>query len=168
LGRRSAEGDERVGGGIDHPSPDPEDNPLRKLIIGAITTVSAVLMVLGFVAGAQAEPGPNGENDHGLCTAFFNGQKNGHDKNGNPGPFAALVETGEAYTDNDGVDNDRDGEVDEEDEHSSLSDAENVFNYCNDNDLIGGNPDHGRYTCTDDGSGDSDPNCEDNPAPGNS
>jgi hypothetical protein len=120
----------------------------------------------GVVLSASAEPGPNGSNDHGLCTAYFNGQKNGHDKNGQPGPFAALEEAGRAYTDQDGVDNDRDGQVDEEGENQDLSAAENIFNFCNDTTTIGGNPDHGRFTCTDDGSGDSDPDCTENPPPG--
>jgi len=35
-------------------------------------------------------PGPNGNNDHGLCTAYFNGQKNGHQQGSSPGPFGAL------------------------------------------------------------------------------
>ena len=140
---------------------------MRKLLIGAL---GALLMILGFVGGAQADPGPNGNNDHGLCTAYFNGQKNGHGDGQNPdrqpGPFQALEDTGREYTDNDGVDNDRDGETDEEGENESLTGAENVFNYCNDLGLIGGNPDHGRFTCTDDG--DTDPSCEDNEGPGNS
>jgi hypothetical protein len=42
------------------------------------------------VVGAQAQPGPNGKNNHGLCTAYFNGQKKGHTKHGSPPPFAAL------------------------------------------------------------------------------
>jgi hypothetical protein len=29
--------------------------------------------------------------DHGLCTAFHNGNKNGWAKNGTPGPFADLM-----------------------------------------------------------------------------
>jgi len=63
------------------------------------TRVLALLMAGalagGYVGVAQAAkpedagPGPNGNNNHGLCTAYFNGQKNGHD-NGSPRPFAAL------------------------------------------------------------------------------
>ena len=140
---------------------------MRKLLIGAL---GALLMILGFVGGAQAEPGPNGNNDHGLCTAYFNGQKNGHGDGQNPDnqpkPFQGLEDASREYTDNDGVDNDRDGETDEEGENESLTGAENVFNYCNDFGLIGGNPDHGRFTCT--ASGDTDPSCEDNEGPGNS
>jgi hypothetical protein len=143
---------------------------LKKLI----AVVVLMLTAGAFASAALAAPGPNGSNDHGLCTAYFNGQKNGHDKkdDGSPGPFGALEDAGAAYTDSDGEDNDRDGETDEEGESASLSPEENVYNYCNDNDLIGGNPVHGRFTCEDPGAeepeGDSDPECDDNPAPGNS
>lgn len=140
-----------------------------------LAVVVLVLMSLGANA-ALAEPGPNGNNDKGLCTAYFNGQKNGHgdgeSPQDQPGPFDGLEAAGREYTDNDGVDNDRDGQTDEEGENSSLSAAENIFNYCNDNGLIGGNPAHGRFTCTDPGtagSGDplSDPECSRNDKPGN-
>ena len=134
---------------------------MRKALVALLTSA---LMLLG-ASFAVALPGPNGSNDGGLCTAYFNGQKNGHDKNGQPGPFAALEEAGRAYTDNDGVDNDRDGQVDEEGENESLSAAENIFNFCNDTAWIGGNPEHGRFTCSDPGAS-SDPECTDNPPPG--
>ena len=134
----------------------------RKILAGLLVS----LFLGGVVGAAKAEPGPNGDNDHGLCTAYFNGQKNGHD-DGNHGPFAALEEAGRAYTDNDDADNDRDGQVDEEGENESLSAAENIFNFCNDTTIIGGNPEHGRYDCEDPGSS-SDPECSDNPAPGKS
>ncbi|HEX7168621.1 MAG TPA: hypothetical protein VF230_16695 [Acidimicrobiales bacterium] len=142
---------------------------MRKLIAAAF----AALLVLGFAGLATAEPGPNGNNDHGLCTAYFNGQKNGHGKDGReqPGPFAALIEAGEAYTDSDGVDNDGDGEVDEEGESADLSDAENVYNFCSNTTEIGGNPIHGRYTCVDDANPDEEgeqTECTDNEGPGKS
>ena len=154
---------------------------MRKLIIGAL---GALLMILGFVGGAQAEPGPNGNNDHGLCTAYFNGQKNGHghgeDQDNQPPPFQGLEDASRTYTDNDGVDNDDDGTTDEKDdpatpanegENSELTDAENIFNYCSDNSVIGGNPAHGRFTCsntlTSTGPDDqSDPECNENEKPG--
>jgi hypothetical protein len=139
---------------------------MRKLIA---TLFAAILLTAagGAVASVSADPGPNGNNDGGLCTAYFNGQKKGHDKKGNPGPFAALEEAGREYTDNDGVDNDRDGQVDEEGENESLSAEENIYNFCSDTAWIGGNPEHGRFTCTDDGSGDTDPDCTRNDPPGN-
>jgi hypothetical protein len=99
-----------------------EDSSLRKLMIGAL---SALMLVLGLVGGVQAAPGPNGNNDHGLCTAYFNGQKNGHDKHGSPGPFAALEEA-----------------ADDGDDNTSV--AEDVYNFCQAAG-IGGNPSHGRY-----------------------
>ena len=127
------------------------------------------VLMLGGLSFAQAEPGPNGKNDKGLCTAYFNGQKEGHDKNGQPGPFQALEDTSREYTDSDGVDNDGDGEVDEEDENQDLSAAENVFNFCDNTTEIGGNPEHGRYTCVPDSDptteGDQ-PSCEENEKPG--
>jgi len=138
---------------------------LKKLLVALV----AVLAALGFANfGAEAEPGPNGNNEHGLCTAYFNGQKNGHDKNGQPGPFQALEDTSREYTDSDGVDNDGDGEVDEEGENQDLSAAENVYNFCTNVTTIGGNPTHGRYTCEDsdpDAEG-TQPSCEDNEKPG--
>ena len=61
---------------------------MRKLITAALAT----LLLVGPAVAAVAEPGPNGNNNHGLCTAYFNGNKNGWAKNGVPGPFAALEE----------------------------------------------------------------------------
>lgn len=148
--------------------------------------------LIGFMAlggTIAAGPGPNGNNDGGLCTAYFNGQKNGHDNenaggngNGNgrqpgeqPGPFQGLEEASRAYAENDGRDNDGDGEVDEAGESEEMSAAEAIFNYCDDNAWIGGNPEHGRFDCEraeDDPSTEEDESdqveCEDNPAPGNS
>lgn len=128
-----------------------------------------ILMAFGGTAAVGvAGPGPNGDNDRGLCTAYFNGQKNGHDKNGQPGPFQALEDTSRAYTDSDGVDNDGDGEVDEENENQDLSAAENVFNFCDDTSTIGGNPAHGRFTCSDDPETNGNDECTENEAPGKS
>ena len=83
------------------------------------------------MVGAQAEPGPNGNNHHGLCTAYFNGQKKGHDKHGSPPPFAAL--------------------------EAAAEEAEmSVFEWCSSSENnpkgIGGNPDdNGRFPeCFDD------------------
>jgi hypothetical protein len=159
---------------------------LRKTILAAFT---AILLLAGF-AGAStafADPGPNGNNDHGLCTAYFNGQKNGHgegeDQSNQPPPFQGLEEDARAYTDSDkeedpgtGSDNDKDGQSDEGGEAAQLTAAENIFNYCNDLSTIGGNPTHGRFTCDDDGNtvdgldddSDTRPECETNPEPGNS
>ena len=141
-----------------------------------LLAVMAIVGIFG-ASAVQAEPGPNGNNDHGLCTAYFNGQKVGHgdgESPDGPRPFDGLQAAGEAYTDSDEADNDRDGDVDEGDESEQLTAAENIFNYCNDNDLIGGNPVHGRFTCTDtggtdadDSDSDTDPECDRNEKPGN-
>jgi hypothetical protein len=136
-----------------------------------------ILMAFGGTAAVGAAdhegPGPNGSNDHGLCTAYFNGQKNGHDKQKDgdgeyPGPFAGLEDHARDYTDSDNVDNDGDGEVDEENENADLSAAENIFNFCDDTSTIGGNPAHGRFTCSDDPETNGNDECTDNDAPGNS
>lgn len=102
---------------------------MRKLLAAAMT---AALMTAG-ASVALAAPGPNGNNDHGLCTAYFNGQKNGWDKKGSPGPFAAL----EAVAD--------DGDDD-------TSQTQDVYNYCSQVEKgIGGNPEQGRFpSCFDD------------------
>jgi hypothetical protein len=140
---------------------------VRKRIL-AVALAASIFTGAGLSIAAAA-PGPNGKNDHGICTAYFNGQKKGHggDDDRQPPPFQALEDTSREYTDNDGADNDRDGEVDEEGENESLSDAENIFNFCNDTTVIGGNPEHGRFTCSDPGAS-SDPECTDNEEPGKS
>jgi hypothetical protein len=136
---------------------------------------AAAAIVFAGAGFVQAAPGPNGHNDHGLCTAYFNGQKVGHGPGENtddPPPFQGLENVSRTYTDHDGVDNDNDGQIDESGENSSLTDAENIYNYCGDGGLIGGNPEHGRFTCgdglTSDGSDQqTNPECNRNPKPGN-
>lgn len=128
-----------------------------------VAALSAALMLFGLlgVVGASADPGPNGNNDKGLCTAYFNGQKKGHDKNGNPGPFQALIEAADAANGDD-----------EDNDDPRLEAAEDVFELCQG--LIGGNPDHGRFDCSVDDNGtpedtsDDTYTCAENEAPGNS
>lgn len=146
--------------------------------------IAVAIGVLGLLAAAigvsNAEPGPNGNNDLGLCTAYFNGQKVGHgqeeDQTNQPPPFQGLEDAAEEHTDNDGSDNDNDTPplADEDGENEELTDAENIYNYCTDLSSIGGNPEHGRFTCTaTDGTDttgsdeDSDPECNENEKPGN-
>ena len=104
----------------------------------------ATLMFVGLGAGVvQAAPGPNGNNDHGLCTAYFNGQKKGHDKEGHssPPPFAALDDAND-------------------------NDIQAIYDFCTGVDKgIGGNPEeNGRFPGCFNGDTDNDPNtsdCED-------
>ncbi len=109
---------------------------MRKLLASVMT---AGLLVVGGGA-AIAAPGPNGHNDHGLCTAYFNGQKNGWEKQGaSPAPFAALEQ----------VADDGDG---------NTSVTQDVYNYCTGVEKgIGGNPaENGRFpSCFDDGNCDN-------------
>ena len=142
---------------------------MRKLLLAAAIAV----LTLAGIGAAQAAPGPNGNNDRGLCTAYFNGQKNGQgpgEDTDDPPPFQGLEDLSETYTDNDVDDNDNDGEVAEGDESEQLTDAENIFNYCGDAGLIGGNPEHGRFTCGEGaipgGDTETDPECSRNDKPG--
>ncbi|HVM41837.1 MAG TPA: hypothetical protein VM618_13770, partial [Acidimicrobiia bacterium] len=128
-------------------------NQMKKLS----AALAAAFMLLGLlgVAQATADPGPNGNNDKGLCTAYFNGQKKGHDKNGSPAPFAALEEAAGA-----------------EDGDSRDEVATAVYEWCmtmagkgGDGVDIGGNPnENGRWTCTE---SDGEYSCTDNPDKGN-
>lgn len=112
-----------------------------RLVALAVTGILAG----GWVGVADADPGPHhGNNAHGLCTAYFNGQKNGHGKNDRPSPppFAALEAAAEA-------------------------EEQTVYEYCSavegpgngaGGDGIGGNPAHGRFPgCFDD---DEDTECD--------
>ena len=81
----------------------------------------------GAVGVAIADPGPNGHNNHGLCTALFNGSETGRAHKQNAGPFAALIA------------NSPDGPSDGDDEDGSLSDA---WDWCSDTTTIGGNPEN--------------------------
>ena len=104
---------------------------LRLLSIG----VAGLMAFGGTAVVAAGDPGPdNGNNGKGLCTAFFNGQKNGHDNDnaggkgkGNgrqpgeqPPPFQSLSDTAAAA-------------------------EQTVYEFCLENFEVGGNPDNGRY-----------------------
>lgn len=130
--------------------------------LGAALIAGLMMFGLFGVVSASADPDPDGPAKKGLCTAYFNGQKNGHDKNGSPGPFAALEEAADAANGDD-----------EENEDARLELAEDVFQFCDG--LIGGNPEHGRFDCTvgagedgEEGTEDDTYTCEENDAPGNS
>ena len=130
----------------------PQTTPARGTLLKKLIALVAMMLMIGGANAALADPpdgkGPGDNNKRGLCTAYFNGQKNGHDDDEDGSrqkPFAGLEEAGKAYADNDEKDNDGDGEVDEGDEGDGMSFEEAVFNYCDGS--IGGNPDHGRFLC---------------------
>src|SRR3954453_16855790 len=112
-----------------------EDNVLKKfLIAAALATLVTAGAGLGVsqAKGGGGSPGPNGSNNHGLCTAYFNGQKNGWAKNGTPPPFQSLEDTANAEG------------------YPNSSTTQNVYNWCtnadNNSKGIGGNPDqNGRF-----------------------
>ena len=59
----------------------------------AVAAMAASLFAGAGLGIASADPGD--KNDHGICTAYFNGQKKGHDKKDEaPGPFAELEASG--------------------------------------------------------------------------
>lgn len=65
----------------------------------SLCLVGILITVLGMSASG-AEPGPNGRNNHGLCTAYFAGSANGRAHKRNAPPFqnlerAAGVEEGD-------------------------------------------------------------------------
>lgn len=112
-----------------------------------LSVTIAVLLSAG-AGAAFAQPGPNGHNDGGLCTAYFNGQKKGHNKDGrtSPAPFAAL----EAAA----------GDADGDGESGTPND---VLTFCGGPEAINGNPGkNGRFTGCFDGDSDEDGNpCND-------
>ena len=121
---------------------------MKKLLLSALVAGTMFAGAGAALAEKPAEPG----REHGLCTAFFNGQKNGHEKqkerNGEyPGPFQDLL------------DNAPDG-PDSGDEGGSLQD---LYDRCQQVG-IGGNPDeNGRFEeCFDgDGPDDDSDSCND-------
>ena len=126
---------------------------MKKLLATLVATAGLFTAAAGVATAAPGEG--QGNSDHGLCTAYFNGQKVGHDggegESGDyPKPFEGLEDRSEDFTDSDENDNDYDGSTDAADttpESEELTDAENIFNYCNDGGLIGGSPEHGRFSC---------------------
>lgn len=116
-----------------------------KTKLGASLVAALMMMGMFGVASATADPGPNGSNDKGLCTAFFNGQKTGHDKDGDgrtdsARPFQALETVAGAAA-----------------EMLPADVASLVYEWCltlagkdGAGVEIGGNMTNGRYTCTTD------------------
>lgn len=129
-----------------------------KKLMATLLAAFALAALFG-VQAAQADPEGAGNSDKGLCTAYFNGQKNGHDKNGQPGPFQSLEDRAEAAHPNNN----------DEDPDNDVEGPPAVWDYCNsltppgNAPVIGGNPDHGRYDCE---TGDADNTCTENDKPG--
>jgi hypothetical protein len=100
---------------------------MRKLIAAGFT---AALLAGGT---GVAVAGHNGDGhkpqDKGLCTAFFNGHKNGFEKNGYPPPFQDLVNRAEQYA----------PENNDLDPTNDVQGADAVASFCGN--LVGGNPD---------------------------
>jgi len=74
---------------------------MRKLLIAI-----AVASVAPLASGAQAAPGPNGKNHHGLCTAYFAGSETGRANKRKAPPFAALEAVSEQAYDEEFGEND--------------------------------------------------------------
>lgn len=70
-----------------------------------IATVFAATLVMstGVVGLAHAAPGPNGSNNHGLCTAYYNGSPTGQDHKHKAGPFVALEQAADQAGNGDGT-----------------------------------------------------------------
>lgn len=108
------------------PPTDSKELTLRKLIF-SISLIAGMLLGL---SSTIASPGPNGKNNHGLCTAYFNGSQNGMDnKRSNGRAFIELARQAP------------DGPSDSDDTGGSVSD---VWDWCtnpaNNPKGIGGNP----------------------------
>jgi hypothetical protein len=110
---------------------------MKKVLVALVAAAMAfggAGMASAKSTNAGGNPGPNGNNNHGLCTAYFNGQKNGHTEGEGPGPFGALEDGAEDS-----------GENEDLVEEQQVSD--DVFEYC-DQFGIGGNPEqNGRFDC---------------------
>ena len=59
---------------------------MRKLLAAALTA----LFLAGGAGVATAEPGPNGHNTFGLCTAYFAGSERGQEEKRKAPPFQGL------------------------------------------------------------------------------
>lgn len=110
-----------------------------KRMLALLCGATLLLAAAGASVASAEKPddaGPGDNNKHGLCTAFFNGQKNGHDKNGDPGPFADLINQADEPDGEDGADS-----------GDRLESVADVYQYCQAFG-IGGQPEHnGRYDC---------------------
>jgi hypothetical protein len=103
-----------------------------------LAVLAASFMLVGLFGGAalanNGKAGPNGHNEKGLCTAYFNGQKNGHEEGDGPGPFGALEDEAEDNGDNENLPDEQ-----------QISD--DVFEFCNEFGIMGQPEQNGRFDC---------------------
>lgn len=66
---------------------------VKTLVVPAAVTL---LALGGAATTAGAEPGPNGNNNFGLCTAYFAGSEKGQEMKRKAPPFQALEAAAEA------------------------------------------------------------------------
>jgi hypothetical protein len=75
---------------------------VKRLVIGgAIAALIAGGAGMSFAAGDG--PGPNDNNNHGLCTAYFAGSENGQSHKHQAPPFVALEQAADEAGDGDGT-----------------------------------------------------------------
>jgi hypothetical protein len=65
---------------------------ITSLVAGA----SALALSVGAATYATADPGPNGDNTFGLCTAYFAGSEQGQEQKRKAPPFQGLEAAAEA------------------------------------------------------------------------
>jgi hypothetical protein len=64
---------------------------MKRLIVAG----SVMAVMTGGAGAVLAEPGPNGNNTFGLCTAYFAGNDTAREHKRNAPPFAALIKAAE-------------------------------------------------------------------------
>ena len=119
-----------------------------KRVLAAVFGATMMLATLGAAAvsaapGDNGKAGPNGSNEKGLCTAYFNGQKKGHEEGNGPGPFGQLED--------DATD---DGSNEDLADEKQVSD--DVFEFCDKYGIMGNPEENGRFDCRE-GEGREDP-----------
>ena len=68
---------------------------LAATVIGSVAALGLGLGVAAVATdgpGTEQAPGPNGDNTHGLCTAYFSGSGKGQEQKHQAPPFRALEE----------------------------------------------------------------------------
>ena len=109
-----------------------------KRMLALICGVTLLLAAGAGTASAGHEgdrgPGPNGHNEKGLCTAYFNGQKNGHQEGEGPGPFGVLEDESTDSGEN-------------EDLEDEMQVSDDVFEFCDQFGIMGQPEQNGRFDC---------------------